>query len=516
MNLDEAKNEDLTNNDKLKKEDEKKQEVTDNNQKRDSALNKDNKEQKNINDINDTADNKQSDDDKTHKEYDKTHHNNRQHYQHNQHNHKRMTNEGNNYNNSVKQNRNSSKYRNSKKLLYEALNVPIVKVAEKLGIAITSQNYANCINPSHLDNGTSMYFNKEKNRFECEVCGIQGSTIDMVRLSLNITKNKSAEWILDKVDNTEEYKKFIPEDRKKKNISKDAINNTKEEYKKTKTTYSGKDRYSDKKNISNKTYDKEKAQIHAHRDKLLKSGEMQKMYWTVKNNLMPISKIRIGISFLKDKVINTDTLDNLGIGLIVNPDGLEKELSKKFKSEDLVVAGLFKKEENKSELTFKFKEHNVIFPYISGRSIVFLQGRRIDNKEPVYMTTTPGQPFIYNFNILRNINEKQVLIICSDIVEAVSLIDKGFNVINVVNAQRFKSVWVNNIPTDKILLVTNDEKVVGSVGRAFLKNNINIRISDYNTVSITKKKDIKSIGEYFKKDNKKKDKNNDVPYRRQK
>lgn len=424
-------------------------------------------------------------------------------------NHKR----GNHNNNKTQ---NGKPRKNYRRLISEALKVPIIQIASKLGLLITQQKTTKCINPSHFDNSSSMYFDEEKNRYKCDMCGTSGNNIDMVRSVLRITRNKAAEWILDKVENTEEYMKFIPEDRKKKILTgeKDDVSNNynSHNYKKTSPP-------KNRKHIStsNKKYSRERDEFSKERERLLKSGEIHRMYWFIKNNLMPISKIRIGLSFIKDKNINSETMDNLEIGILLNHENIKNELCKKYKTEELLAAGLLQKDEsdkketdgNKEDYKFTFRDHNVIFPYISGKTVVYLQGRRLDNKEPVYVTSTQGQPFIYNYNILRDLKEKQTLIICTDIVEAVSLIDKGFNVINIVNAERFRPDWANNIPCKKIILVTDDDVVKKRIGSIFSKQNINIRISDYNELSSTPRKNLNSVGELFKSSKKN---NKDKPF----
>jgi mannose/fructose/N-acetylgalactosamine-specific phosphotransferase system component IIB len=112
--------------------------------------------------------------------------------------------------------------------------------------------------------------------------------------------------------------------------------------------------------------------------------------------------------------------------------------------------------------------------------------------------------------VLRQINEKQQLIICTDIVEAVSLIDKGFNVINVVNAHRFKIDWTKNIPSKKIILASDEAEIQKRIGSIFLKNGINIRISNYDKISNTSKKKLESVGELFKHN--KKNTKDDLPF----
>lgn len=412
------------------------------------------------------------------------------------------------YQNKRHNNQNNNRKRNRKNLIGQALKVPIMQVAEKLGIAITQNKTAECINPSHFDNQSSMSFNENKNRYECFVCGTSGSTIDMVRSILRVTPNKAAEWILDKIENTDEYKKFIPEDRKKKMIT----GNHKNESESGVITKPSGNRANQKSthhgNKRNPDFEKQKEE----RNRLIKNGTMQNMYRFVKNNLTPISKIRIGLGFINDMRIRTETMDDLGIGIILNTENVENELKKRFKIEDLLTAGLFIKEENDSndDYKFTFKEHNIIFPYISGRSIIFIQGRRLDNKEPLYMMTSPQQPIIYNYNVLRNMSEKQTLVICTDILNTVALIDKGFNTIGVTNALRFRHEWIKNIPTKNIILVSDDNKLKQKIGSIFLKNKINIRIADYDVVHNASKKDLKNnLGDYFKID---KSNKNDKPF----
>ncbi len=433
--------------------------------------------------------------------------NNRKTSKKNQYGHNKMTKKT--YNKSKAGRYNKGGYKNYKSLINQAIKVPIIQVASKLGLPITQQKTTKCINPTHFDKGSSMSFNEEKNIYECFFCGTSGTTIDMVKSILRVTRNKAAEWILDKMENTEEYKKFIPEDRKKTIITGSNIDS-----KSPTSTYKEKPVKEHPRVIKKPHHksDEVKNKLYEVRNKLIKSGEMQKMYRKVTNSLTPLSKIMIGIGFIKDKQISTDSTDKLGIGVLLNVDEIAKDFKKKYSMDQLYAAGLFRKPEdsNLQEADFTFKEHTVIFPYISGRMIVYLQGRRLDNKEPLYRTSTKGQPFIYNYNVLRQINEKQPLIICTDIVEAVSLIDKGFNVINVVNAHRFKSDWTKNIPSKKIILASDESEIQKRIGSIFLKNGINIRISNYDKISNTSKKKLESVGELYKQN--KKSAKDDLPF----
>ncbi len=415
-----------------------------------------------------------------------------------------------NYNKNKSNNYNKDGYKNYRTLINQALKIPIIQVASKLGLPITQQKTTKCINPSHFDKNSSMSFNEKTNKYECFFCGASGTTIDMVKSILRVTRNKAAEWIMDKVENTEEYKKFIPEDRKKNIITGSSIEN-----KSPTSTYKEKpikEHLKVNKRQHHHEEDKSKIKLYEDRSKLIKSGEMQKMYRKITNSLTPLSRIMIGIGFIKDKQISTDTTDSLGIGILLNTDEVMKDFKKKYSMDQLYAAGLFRKPDGNgnNEAAFTFKEHSVIFPYISGRMIVYLQGRRLDNKEPIYTTSTKGQPFIYNYNILRNINEKQTLIICTDIVEAICLIDKGFNVINVVNAHRFKNDWTKNIPSKKIILSSDDNSIQRRIGSIFLKSGVNIRISNYDKIGSTSKKKLDTIGESFRKG--KQHKGGDVPF----
>ena len=79
----------------------------------------------------------------------------------------------------------------------DARNKSIEEILQKLRVnSITKNNktFYQCINPSHTDKHPSMTI--KDNRFKCWGCGASGSSIDLVKMVLNLNDIEAVNWIL--------------------------------------------------------------------------------------------------------------------------------------------------------------------------------------------------------------------------------------------------------------------------------------------------------------------------------
>lgn len=74
--------------------------------------------------------------------------------------------------------------------------IPILEVANKLGIEVDKNNKAYCFK-GHDKKSKSLSFNIDENYFNCFGCGIGGTTIDLVKEYLQINTGEAIKWLED-------------------------------------------------------------------------------------------------------------------------------------------------------------------------------------------------------------------------------------------------------------------------------------------------------------------------------
>ncbi len=400
-----------------------------------------------------------------------------------------------------------------KRLAEVEKNYSILDVAQSLGLKIVGGNKCNCINPSHLDKSASMVLDTNTNQYHCYVCGDKGSNVKMVRLILEVTPQKAMNYITGKeaypVGYKKEYKKIKPihggdDDFEQQPImlTTQVLKNIKTNIKheapkisKTPNTVASPKPVEDTKTAPPP---KENRQQNA-RNALFKDGTIHQIYRTFFSNVEPISRLNIRMAIFSDLDITSETLDKMRVGYISDYHKVDMELRKRFAEEHLVTAGLFgpliDQETGEQKTGLSFFYHKIIFPFYSGNRIVFIQGRRLNNDEPIYLNTSNRVGLVYNFNGLRDAKKGQPLLITEGILNTLALVERGFNAVGMVGLDTWKKDWLDMVRDLEVCLAfpTNQdgEYLNRRLGNYFAKASINVKSAPLEKViSQPKKKNL--------------------------
>ena len=346
----------------------------------------------------------------------------------------------------------------------------IIDVAKNLGLEVKN-NCINCINPGHLDKNFSMELDASTNKFKCFGCGITGTNVDMVKLILEVTPYRAVDYITGKKPYPITFRK---------------------EYKKIKPSYAEKDENDNEQpiiqlttqilnKVTSKSVPKEE-NIKIEKtplSNLYDTGKIYKIYDRFLRLCSPIHKFKMGLGFLKDKEISIETLERMNIKYLDNYHNVDKQLRASFSEEDLVATGIFgtlSDEKGDKKIGLAFYYHKIIFPFINGNKILYMQGRRLNNEEPIYRNTGKTSSLIYNYDKLRKLKEGKKLIITNNIINTLALIDRQLHAIGLVGKYSIKKEWLNFLKPFKIVLSLDKkyESYENSIGKYLKANNINV------------------------------------------
>lgn len=292
-------------------------------------------------------------------------------------------------------------------------SIPILEVAHKLGISVKKKK-AMCFN-GHDSKTPSLSFDIKGNLWHCFGCNDSGNNIMLVMRVLNRDFVSSCLWL-----------------------------------KETFIIGSPNDGYQKREIIK---YQDQRVEIRKNENRC----DPEVYSWIIRETSLTANAINY---LVNHRGFSKETLEKLNIRCIDKPSEFFIKAREKWGISRLVKCGLAKESGNNS-VTFLWWDETIIFPFYDQLdNIIYLQGRRIGDKEPKYINLLGVETPIYNLSILKCLKKNQKIFICEGIPDTIAAIEKGLNSVGILGANNFKDKWVE-IFTDYIVVVIPDNDKAG-------------------------------------------------------
>ena len=269
-------------------------------------------------------------------------------------------------------------------------NIPILEIANILGIALNSSKSIDCFK-GHDNKSPSLKFYENTNTYYCYGCGIGSKPINLVMDFYEISfieayKILENKFFRDSSYNLPKFKKAV----------------TKQE----------------------KTFFVPDIEIYQS---------------IVTNNILS-SK---GISYLESRGYKQDFIEKYKVFDIEEPYDFFRKLKEIWGEERLYRCGLLKiKDERYLSAWWKY---TIVFPYFDlDNNIIYLQGRYLtESKNELRWVNMPNiKSSLYNLNILNTCEYGEQIYICEGITDALSLNQIGKKALAVMGANNFKKEYI--------------------------------------------------------------------------
>ncbi|MCL2283778.1 MAG: toprim domain-containing protein [Fibromonadales bacterium] len=290
----------------------------------------------------------------------------------------------------------------------------ITAVALRLGLNVVKGRFR-CIFPerhAHGDRTPSVSINEEKGFFKCFVCdNVKGDVVSLVQLVLGKTRQETAKWLnSDTPSIVRDSQKFFLKKRTK-----------------------GEDK-----------------------PKFFK----EKMIFDFLKLLSPIQPYSATGWWLAGRGIYKPTWDKMLLRCIDDYSLVSRKLLEKYSLDDLQIGGLFN-----SYGKLRYGRRPLIIPYIDEKNRPFyFQARAIDKDiKPKELNFQGTIPFPFNKAALDG--EHGIVYLCEGAIDALTLLERGFNAVGIPGVNTFKPEWVSLFKNKKVILcLDNDE--AGRAGEA--------------------------------------------------
>ena len=318
-------------------------------------------------------------------------------------------------------------------------NIPILDVAERLGIPLHKKGktvFTNCTNHSFgdgIDTNPSMSFDLNKNFFNCFSCSNSGSVIDLVSQILKIDAKQAIKWLDDN------YK----------------VNRRTRSYYKNLYTRNSRPRTP---NIVESSFQKPEP---SYPEKQYQPPKKLTRYSFLYDDLIThLGKLSLEVEtyLCGERMLDLAVLKRFKICDISRYPYTSKYLKKRWSMDLLQKAGLFNEKGN-----FKLYIHKILFPlYDLDANPIYFHTRRYNDESPKYMNIgsdendVPGL-FAYEMISAARFGNKYIYI-CEGPIDAITLIQQGFNAVGVLGVKRFKKEWVNWFKDLNVVLVFDGDE----------------------------------------------------------
>lgn len=323
-------------------------------------------------------------------------------------------------------------------------SIKITDLARELGIELRGKQ-GRCFNHAqhkHQDKHFSLGFDTAKNRFKCFACGVSGSVIDLYKA---VKGGSVAE--------------AITALKGRAGISEGLIKQAKTSKPATVTPP--------------KPTEAEKTQ-YSHTYQALKG-----CCGTLDTD---------SLAYLKGRGLTEATIERFKIFTVKDNHKAKDALLAQFSLADLEGAGIISEHGN-----LLFYYHKIIIPFYEGGHIVFLQGRRLDNRSPKYLHIKRPVP-LFNTDTLKGMKRGERVYICEGVFDALILEQNGFKAVAILGVNNFKPEWTDLFKgLDVVLCLDNDDS-----GKAGTQTLAKIFFKSGQTVKTKTLPDgVKDITDYF-------------------
>ncbi|MBU4312667.1 MAG: toprim domain-containing protein [Candidatus Omnitrophica bacterium] len=196
----------------------------------------------------------------------------------------------------------------------------------------------------------------------------------------------------------------------------------------------------------------------------------------------------LGEKYLISKRIARKMVRKHKIGLACKSGLKEYLLDKGYTLQECLDCGVLVLSNNEAVDAFKY---SVVFPLIVGGKVVYLVARRLEeNAKPKYLNIKGTIRWLYNEDILSNINK---VIIAEGISDTLTLIQNGYHVVGALGAGLFKQEFKDKFVHIKTKYICYDNDLAGFKGMEEVD-----KIFDHDLKVIVLPEGIKDINEFFK------------------
>lgn len=335
-------------------------------------------------------------------------------------------------------------------------NIPIIEVAQKLGIAVNNYHKTMCFK-GHDNKTPSLSFNIEENYFHCFGCNIGGGSIRLVMLYMKYNFNTACKWLEGNFSN-------------KYSFTKNNINQLK--------------CYRDVKQKDN--YKSSKQNYYP---------DVEVYEWLLRNASLSNKGYNY---FTKVRGFSPKIIEYYNLKDLPNPKTILSEALSEWGQERLIKCGLWKYKDD--ILTPIWFNHILLFPFkgLDGR-IAYIQGRLLlPFKNYRYINVNGVKSTIFNIDIIKKIRANDKIIICEGIPDAINVSQRGYNAVGIVGASSFKKDYIKYFIDFNVgVLPDNDQggkTFYDSINQAF-------KIIGKSVTRIKVDKDFKDISEYLENKN---------------
>ncbi|OGF97682.1 MAG: hypothetical protein A2Z06_01360 [Candidatus Glassbacteria bacterium RBG_16_58_8] len=314
--------------------------------------------------------------------------------------------------------------------------VPILQVAEALGIAVRKDKKALC--PFHGDKDPSLAF--KGNRFHCFGCMEKGSPIDLVMKIKDLGLEEASEWIGSRF-------RIFPPDKGSPARSRS------------------------RKTPASPLPEKKIALPGAITAASPPGKEVLPAYFDVYEKTIALLPSSGAIAYLEGRGIPRDTAAGYMIRIVEDPGKVLAGLLERFSLELLLSSGVVRKKKDGSP-TLQWGEGWIIFPFI-GRDgleagqIVFLQGRNpLPDGIPKYMELAGGFPRpLYWTAKGMGAPEDGELYLCEGIIDALSAEEMGSPAVAVLGTSALSDTIIRTLLPYRLKILADKDPAGGKFAK---------------------------------------------------
>lgn len=293
--------------------------------------------------------------------------------------------------------------------------LPIMEVAEKLGIPMNSKGMTLCF--MHNESSPSLHINKKKNSFHCYGCGKSGGVINLVEEKLGLKFLDAAQWLI------QTYGIDVPNGKSAKPLKiKVALPKTK---------------------VQKKEY----------------VPDVELLSW-----IMDTAKLsELAKSFLYDmRKYSPKVVEKCGIKSITDADKFCEVIVSRFGQYRCKKAGVIKWNYELHKYIAAFECPCLLFPfYDEERKLFTIQGRSL-RESPVDRFSFPihSDSFIFNLPEIMEMDSEAPIYIAEGGTDCLALLSEGKRAIAIPGAGAFKEEYVKYLK-DKNLFMYADNDASG-------------------------------------------------------
>jgi DNA primase len=296
----------------------------------------------------------------------------------------------------------------------------ILDVARELGLDVRGAS-ARCFRPErhkHNDRSPSLSFDLKRNTFRCHVCSdIRGSVIDLVMKVKGLNFREAVEYLAERAG------------MKPAKSKQDAVD-------------------------AEHTVDVRKDDDLDAMEAALDPTIFQKVYEVYEFLIESCGGFgREAVKYLHQRGISAETAKKMRLAYISDYGGLCRCLAKKFPQEILGWTGLFN-----ANGRLKFYKHRLLFPFLMGGRVVYLQARALDGRtKPKELNLNRPFPCPFNIDIVKEEGLNRVYL-CEGVIDTLTLIERGLPAVGIPGCNSFKKEWVRYFRGKKVLICFDSDK----------------------------------------------------------